>query len=46
MIRKNITITEKQKKKLAEHKKKTGMCDSELIRRLLDEYFAKRRTSK
>ena len=41
--RKNMTLTEKNCKELADYKRKTGVSSSELVRRLLDEYFATQR---
>jgi predicted house-cleaning NTP pyrophosphatase (Maf/HAM1 superfamily) len=41
MIRTQICLTKKEKSKLEQEAKETGISMAELIRRILDEYFKK-----
>lgn len=41
MIRKNITISTECQKKLVELKAKTGLTESDIIRRAVEAYFEK-----
>jgi hypothetical protein len=42
VVRKNITVTEQQDRRIKEEQERTGMNLSEIIRRAFDEYIEKR----